>query len=65
MATTRKGRRGNRSTTAPKSGPKSAGSVRNRKVSPAAPLEPVSVLTHMLITMSISESPTMLAVVPT
>ena len=63
LATTRNGRRGTRSTIVPNSGANSAGNVSQRKVRPAAPLDPVSVLTHMLITMSISESPTMLAVV--
>ena len=57
-------RRGTRSTTYPSSGATSAGDVIARKVSPAAPLEPVSVLTHRLSTISISESPTMLAASP-
>ena len=64
FAHTRNVRRGTRSTTYPSSGASSAGAVIHRKVSPAAALEPVSVFTHMLSTISISESPTMLIARP-
>src|SRR6478609_11746224 len=55
------GRRRTRSTYRPNSGAASDGSASQKKVTPAAALEPVSDLTHMLSTMSISESPNMLA----
>src|SRR6478672_2380518 len=55
------GRRRTRSTYRPHSGAASDGSASQKKVTPAAALEPVSDLTHMLSTMSISESPNMLA----
>ena len=64
MPQTSNGLRLIRSMYIPYSGANSAGIIIQKKVRPAAPLEPVRVLTHMLSTSSITESPSMLAVKP-
>src|SRR6478672_8644832 len=60
LAQTSNGRRRTRSTNRPNSGANSDGSTSQKKVIPAAPLEPVSDLTHIASTISITESPNML-----
>src|SRR6476620_5680329 len=58
------GRRRTRSTNRPNTGANSEGSTSQKKDIPAAALEPVSDLTHIDSTMSITESPNMLVETP-